>query len=113
MSTADLLQECRDILGCAIFINSGYRCLLLNNALPGASKTSDHMKGLASDIISPSFGSPEDIMKKLHSAGVEVDQCFCEGSWLHISKRKLGKNRMMYGYYLYDDKLKKRVFKPI
>ena len=73
----------------------------------------DFFRSNTSDIRSPSFGSPEDIMKKLHSAGVEVDQCFCEGSWLHISKRKLGKNRMMYGYYLYDDKLKKRVFKPI
>lgn len=111
MSTMDLLQEVRDLLGCPVTVNSVYRCLELNRAV-GSSDRSDHLKGLAADIISPSFGTPEDVMKFLHSKKVKVDQCFCEGSWLHISRRP-EKNRMMYGYYLPNPNTGKREFKAI
>lgn len=110
--TAKLGQKIRDILNCPVYYNSAYRCLLLNQALPKASPKSDHMKGLALDLRSPDFGTPEDIMLKLHEEGLVVDQCLCEGSWLHVSERAKN-NRMMYGYYLYNPETKKREFKAI
>ena len=45
---AELLQECRDLLAVPIYINSGYRCLALNQAV-GSSSTSQHLKGCAAD----------------------------------------------------------------
>lgn len=111
MSTADMMQEIRDLLKKPIIINSAYRCLELNRVL-NSSDSSQHVQGLACDFICPGFGTPEEIVKFLHSKGFIVDQCFNEGSWVHISKllHKDAKNRMMYGYYLYDKKLKNRIF---
>lgn len=111
MSTMDLLQEIRDLLGCAVTVNSVYRCLELNRAV-GSSDRSDHLKGLAADFVSFEFGKPEDIMKFLYSKKVIVDQCFCEGTWVHISRRPKD-NRMMYGYYLPNKLTGKREFKAI
>lgn len=94
-------------------INNGYRCLALNKLVRGALN-SDHMKGLAIDFICPIFGTPEEIVKFLHSINFLSDQCFIEGTWIHFGRKAPAeKNRMMYGYYLYDKKFKKRVFKSI
>ena len=118
MSTADMLQEVRDLLNKPIHINSAYRCLEVNRAL-GSEDSSQHVQGLAADIIAPLFGTPEDIMRFLHSKNFLVDRCFTEGGWLHISrclpKQVMNKdpNRMMYGYFLVDPKTKKRKFRPI
>lgn len=112
-NTAKMGQEIRNILNCPVYYNSAYRCRLLNEALPGASPTSDHMEGLALDLTSPDFGTPEDIMKKLYLEGFLVDQCLAEGTWLHVSQRINGTNRMMYGYYLFNPETKKREFKAL
>lgn len=115
MSTADMMQAIYDLLEVEhslrknkqkfyIKINSAYRCRELNKLL-GSSDRSQHIQGLAVDFTS-SFGTPEEVMKFLYSIGFLVDQCFCEGSWLHISRvlplqaAPKGPNRMMYGYYL-------------
>lgn len=136
MSTADMMQEIRDILFAewkkrlSIFrqvidekkfflkILSAYRCLKLNTLI-GGSKSSDHIQGLATDSICPAFGTPEEIMKFLadfrypDGSRFIVDQCFVEDSWLHIGKKmQKSANRMMFGWYLFDKKLNKRVFKP-
>ena len=117
MSTADMLQAAYDILESEHFsrknkakfgikINSVYRSYEVNAAVKG-SRNSQHCQGLAADITS-SFGTPEEIMKFLHSIGFLVDQCFSEGSWLHISRclpikvTTKNPNRMMYGYFLPD-----------
>lgn len=47
----ELLQPLRDDLGSHMHVNSGYRCAVLNKAV-GGSKNSDHMQGMAADIIS-------------------------------------------------------------
>lgn len=44
-----VLQPTRDYYGKSITVNSGFRSLALNEALPG-SKTSQHMFGMAADI---------------------------------------------------------------
>lgn len=113
MSTADMMQEIRDLLGHSININSAYRCKIVNDAV-GSSDTSQHLQGMAVDFTCSGFGTPEKIMKFLFSKKFLVDQCFSENSWLHISRNIVkDRNRMMYGYYLPDKKTGKRKFKPL
>ena len=96
MSIADRMQEIRELLGKPIKINSAYRCLELNRKV-GSKDTSQHLQGLAVDFICSAFGTPEEIVKFLHSKNFPADQCFNEGSWLHYScKMNHDQNRMMY-----------------
>ena len=110
-STADMMQEIRDLLGHSITINSAFRCKIVNDAV-GSKDTSQHKLGLACDFTCKGFGSPEKIVEFLHSKRFLADQVFNEGSWVHISRKRLGKNRMMFGYYL-PNKDGKRTFKPL
>ena len=114
MSTADMGQELREILDCPVDVSNAFRCKVLNDAV-GSYDGSQHLWGLAIDLRASKFGTPEEIMIKLHSIGFLVDQCLCEGSWLHISRlnNQESKNRMMYGYYLPDPVTGKRKFKAI
>jgi len=112
MFIADTMQELRELFKAPILINSAYRCLKLNKLI-GSSDNSQHVQGLACDFRCPSFGSPERIMKFLYNNNYIVDQCLCEGSWLHLSKvPDMSKNRKMYGYYLLSTEYNKRVFQP-
>lgn len=43
------LDQLRYYIGCPVYVNSGYRCPELNNAV-GGSENSNHLKGLAADI---------------------------------------------------------------
>lgn len=47
---ADYLDGIREKYGKPIFISSGYRCPLLNQAVGGVAN-SQHLKGLAADLI--------------------------------------------------------------
>ena len=47
----EILQEARDYFGASVKINSAYRCEEYNAKVAGASKNSQHMKGLAVDIV--------------------------------------------------------------
>lgn len=47
---AQCLQDLRDYLKKPIKVNSWYRTKTYNNKLPGASKSSNHLKGCATDI---------------------------------------------------------------
>lgn len=110
-STADMMQEIRDLLGHPIVINSAYRCKTVNDAV-GSNDKSQHLKGLACDFTCKGFGEPKTIVKFLKEKEFKVDQCFNEGTWVHISRIRDVKNRMMYGHYLPNEK-GKRVFKPL
>lgn len=69
----------------AIKVSSWYRCPALNKAV-GSKPTSAHVKGFAIDFTCPTFGTPEQIVKKLLTSKIEFDQCIYEyGSWVHIS----------------------------
>ena len=110
MNTADMMQEIRDLLKCPVKINSAYRCKVLND-LVGSYDLSQHMQGLAVDFTAAKFGSPESIVKFLHSCNFLADQCLVEGSWVHISRTMVKtQNRMMYGFYLLNAKTNKREF---
>lgn len=75
--------------GMPIIVNSGYRCLALNQAL-GSKNTSQHLKGEAVDFICPRFGNPANIVAALKDSDVPYDQLILEfarsgGGWVHVS----------------------------
>lgn len=81
---AEELEDVRRTLGGAIYISSGFRCLLLNRSL-GSKDSSSHIKGLAIDFTCPSFGSPHDIVGRLINSDIPFDQCIEEYSkWVHL-----------------------------
>lgn len=90
-----VLDPLREAYGKPIRVTSGYRSEELNKAV-GGSPTSDHMKGLAADIV----GTPatreenERLYGLIISLGLPFDQLIDEKnfSWVHVSYRK-GKNR--------------------
>ena len=68
-----------------LHVNSGYRCLALNDKIGGA-KNSIHMAGFAADIICPSFGPPLAVCRAIVAAGLKPDQVIHEfGQWCHVS----------------------------
>ena len=85
---AATMEQIRDILGAAIIVTSGYRCLELNSAI-GSKPTSAHVQGLATDFIAPSFGTPLEICRKLvpHVPELGIDQLIFEHTWVHIGLR--------------------------
>jgi len=96
-----------------IVINSAYRSPKINN-LVGGSKKSQHMQLQACDFYSPELENIRlgDILRAIKEAKFEVDQMLVEETWIHFSC-KLQNNRNMFGTYLYDAKVGKRVFKAI
>ena len=78
------LEKVRTLLGYPIHINSAYRCLPVNT-LVGSKPTSYHVKGLAADIVCPTFGSPRAIVEAIIASDIEYDQIIWEfNSWCHI-----------------------------
>ncbi|MCE2688104.1 MAG: D-Ala-D-Ala carboxypeptidase family metallohydrolase [Rickettsiales bacterium] len=96
-----------------IVINSAYRCPKINS-LVGGSQKSQHMQLQACDFYSPELENVRlgDILRAVKEAKFEVDQMLVEETWIHFSC-KLQNNRNMFGTYLYDAKVGKRVFKAI
>lgn len=86
ISAAQCIERVRDYLGTPIHINSWYRSLALNRELK-SKDTSQHIKGEAIDFISPNYGSPTVIAKRLAAAKeiIQFDQLILEHDWVHIS----------------------------
>ena len=79
------LESVRTLLGTPMHINSGFRCEELNLAVRG-SRTSAHVLGFAADFVSPSYGSPREIVLRIAGSGLDFDQLIEEGgAWVHIS----------------------------
>jgi hypothetical protein len=80
------LEQVRAVLGGqAIHVNSGYRCPALNAQVGGASN-SMHMRGLAADILCPSFGTPLQVCQAIAAANIVVDEVIHEfGKWCHVA----------------------------
>jgi len=96
-----------------IVINSAYRCPAINKLVDGKAN-SQHMQLQACDFYSPELENVRlgDILRAVKEAKFEVDQMLVEETWIHFSC-KLQNNRNMFGTYLYDAKVGKRVFKAI
>lgn len=94
-----LLEPIREKWGGAIVVSSGYRSKELNDAIPGASKTSQHCKGEAADIR-PSSGRKLELFNMIKESGLPFDQLINEypdkngvPSWIHVSFTTSRKNR--------------------
>jgi len=85
---AEKLEDVRVLLRSPMLVSSGYRSRSLNAHL-GSRDTSSHIKGLAVDFISPSFGSPEAIVKTIVESDIQYDQVILEfNRWVHLSFAK-------------------------
>lgn len=69
-----------------MIVNSWFRLLDLNRFI-GSKDTSQHPKGEAVDFISPKFGTPEEICRKIitNKDLINFDQLIFEYTWVHIS----------------------------
>ena len=95
----NVLQPLRDSWGGPIFINSGYRCKELNEAVGGV-ETSQHVLGMAADC---GCTDPYAMAKLLLHMNLEFDQAIIYPSFLHISHKRDGENRRQL---LYNSKWK-------
>ena len=83
----EILQPIRNKYGKAIKITSGFRSEKLNNAVSG-SKTSQHLKGEAADIICNNNSELWNlILNMIHDGEIKVGQLIDEKNlqWIHIS----------------------------
>ncbi|MCB9745306.1 MAG: DUF882 domain-containing protein [Alphaproteobacteria bacterium] len=86
---AALLQKIRDHVGVPVKVNSGFRSQALNNAVHGASGTSQHMRGEAVDFSIPGKDMREVWRWIAEESGLRFGQLIHEekngGVWIHIS----------------------------
>lgn len=90
----NVLQPLRDSWGGPIFINSGYRCKELNEAVGGV-ETSQHCKGMAADC---GCTDPYAMAKLLLRMKLPFDQAILYPDFLHLSYRDDGENRRQLLY---------------
>lgn len=83
---AGFLEQVRELLGCPMHINSGYRSPKVNAAV-GGSSTSAHMTGQAADFVAPDFGTPQQIAHHIAASEIPFDQLIYEGTWVHFGIR--------------------------
>lgn len=81
----DYLDKVREEFGAPIRVSSGYRCPKLNKAV-GGSKESQHMQGLAADLVVPDLSR---LFKTILKMG-GFDQLIWEEPsphrvWVHVS----------------------------
>jgi hypothetical protein len=87
---ADVLEPLREKIGAPITITSGYRCQLLN-ALIGGALRSDHMAGLAADIVVKGL-TVDELGAAVRSLSITMPlkQCIREfGAWIHVARLPL------------------------
>lgn len=85
----NILQPLRDACGQPLFINSGYRCLKVNEAVGGVP-TSQHVMGQAADVA---CSDPYELAKRIKKLGLVYDQIGLYPTFVHISHRTDGTNR--------------------
>lgn len=84
-----VLDPAREKLGRPIMVNSGFRCVVHNRKVGGAS-TSQHMRGEAADLRFS--GKPEELAKVIVENGV-FDQLIIYPTFVHVSNKRNGYNR--------------------
>ena len=97
----NVLEPLREYFNTPIIISSGYRCPALNNHpnVRGATN-SQHMKGEAADLHLPSIAIGRRWVEYLLEFG-HFDHLIWEHDksghyWIHISFKRIGKNRQLY-----------------
>ena len=92
----NVLQPLRDKAKRPLNISSGYRCAALNAKVGGAA-SSQHCKGEAADVWCATL-TPYQLAKVVQENGIPYDQMILYPSFLHLSFRKEGKQRMQLLY---------------
>jgi hypothetical protein len=89
----NVLDPLREWYGKPIYVNSGYRNLILNRAVGGVSN-SQHVKGEAADIDVHNTEENQKLYDYI-TQNLTFDQCLFEnnGAWIHVSYKKDGNNR--------------------
>lgn len=88
------LENVRALLGHPVTISSGFRCPDLNAAVGGVAN-SDHVRGLAADILCPDFGTALEIAQAIAATAalpdppIRIGQLIYEKPknvpWVHFS----------------------------
>jgi hypothetical protein len=87
---AEMLERVRALLGVPITVTSAYRSPAVNKAVGGRT-SSDHLKGMAADIVAPRFGNAYQVASAIapHISTLGVGQLLLEGvagkQWVHLS----------------------------
>lgn len=91
----NVLDPLREWYGKPIYVNSGYRCPLLNKAVGGVAN-SQHLSGEAADIDVNDTKENRKLFAWIEE-NCEFDQLLWEngGAWIHVSYKRSGKNRQM------------------
>ena len=92
-----ILDPLREKYGKPIIVNSGYRCLALNNLVKG-SKTSSHLKGLAADITAGSPKKNKILFDLIIQMDLPFDQVIDEKNfrWIHVSFSKKPRKQILH-----------------
>lgn len=94
---AGFAERVREIIGKPIIINSGFRCVKLNNAV-GGSLTSQHLYAEAIDIR-VNGKSCKEVFQMIAASDLKYDQLILEKSgnaqWVHVSIGSK-KEKMLY-----------------
>ena len=95
----NLLEPAREVIGCPIIINSGFRNAEVNRRVGGV-KNSQHLQGCAADIR-PKDPQQFQRLVSFLKACEYTDQLLTGPGWLHISWRPLGipRHDVRLGYY--------------
>lgn len=97
----EIFDKVREFVGGPLLASSFYRSKALNDAIPGSSKTSQHMTGEAIDIDCDGYqyGTNRAAFDFIRTS-LEFDQLIAEYpdkygtyAWVHVSKKREGRNR--------------------
>ena len=100
-----MLNPCRQYIGTAIHINSGYRSKRLNKII-GGTLSSQHMDGKAADITTLYDKADNDLFEFIVNK-IDFDQCIRYKTFIHVSYNgELNRNQVI-------DKVRKETYKPL
>lgn len=98
----NVLQPLRDACGYPLFINSGYRCLKLNEAVGGVP-TSQHVMGQAADV---GCSDPLALARLAKKMKLDFDQMILYPTFVHFSYDEgRNRNKILYNYRYKGDKV--------
>lgn len=86
-----VLDPIREYMDKPIFVNSGYRCPLLNKAVGGVAG-SQHVLGQAADITTRSREN-DLIMERYIEENIVFDQMIIYKNFIHISYKAIGNRK--------------------
>lgn len=90
----NILQPLRDKIGLPIHINSGFRCLKLNEMVGGVP-TSQHVMGCACDFRVDDM-TPYEIASIVLELGLPYDQLILYPTFVHISYSDRCRRQLLY-----------------